>query len=185
MSDGKGETKPDGRAGKLAAATLVPIEKGIRGFLISLAAVLGLHWPRKKNRGVASTDVGTQLAHERTDLAVERSYLASERTLMGWIRTALSMISFGFTLGKLGQAMQEVTVKGVFGRTSNVSVESMAYFLVVLGTTALLAASLQHIVRVREFMELGLSPKFSIPVAVATLLIFVGGFAMTALVLEL
>ena len=158
---------------------------GIAGFLAGLAAMLGLRWTIKKKRGAVATDVSTQLAHERTDLAVERSYLASERTLMGWIRTGLSMISFGFTLGKLGEAMQDVTVNGVFRRTSIVSIDGMAYFLVVLGTLAVLAACIQHLVRVREFMSMGLIPKFSIPVVVAGLLFLVGTFALSALVLGL
>ena len=47
------------------------------------------------------------LAQERTDLSVARTMMAADRTLMAWTRTALSMISFGFTIYKFMQYMQE------------------------------------------------------------------------------
>ena len=42
--------------------------------------------------------VAQNLANE---LARERNREAAERTLMAWIRTALSLIGFGFGIGKL------------------------------------------------------------------------------------
>ena len=42
--------------------------------------------------------VAPNLANE---LARERNREAAERTLMAWIRTALSLIGFGFGIGKL------------------------------------------------------------------------------------
>jgi putative membrane protein len=130
-------------------------------------------------------DVGTQLAHERTDLAVNRSSLAAERTLMAWIRTALSMISFGFTIGKLGQVMHEVEVKGLFGGIRIVGVRRIGYFLVILGTVALLGAALQHWRRMREFRALGLRHQFSITFIVALVLVIIGALALTSLVTAL
>jgi putative membrane protein len=55
--------------------------------------------------GARPGDVATTPVHQRTDLAMERNYLAADRTLMAWMRTSLSMISFGFTIGKLRQVM--------------------------------------------------------------------------------
>ena len=40
-------------------------------------------------------------------LALDRTRMAAERTLMAWVRTALSMISFGFTMYKFLQVLQE------------------------------------------------------------------------------
>src|SRR5262245_7893221 len=42
-----------------------------------------------------------------TDLAYERTALAESRTLMAWIRTAISMISFGFTIYKFFNEMNQ------------------------------------------------------------------------------
>lgn len=130
-------------------------------------------------------DVATRLAHQRTDLAIDRSYLAADRTLMAWIRTALSMISFGFTIGKLGQVMGSVEVKGALGHTRMMSVESIAYFLVVLGTGALLMAAIQHRIRMRELYGMGLRRQISLSFWVALVLIAVGGFALSSLVMAL
>ena len=133
----------------------------------------------------AKRDVGTALAHERTDLATARSYMAAERTLMAWIRTALSMISFGFTIGKLGQALKEIGVTGPLGMTHQISIRSIAYFLVVLGTVALMGAAIQHWRRMREYWALGLPRRFSIALFVALALVLGGVSAFTALVLSL
>jgi putative membrane protein len=150
-----------------------------------IAAVLGFASAEGVAPGADTMDVSTRLARQRTDLALERNYLADERTLMGWIRTALSMISFGFTIGKLGQALQEVEVRGLGGRAHTISVQSIAYFLVVLGCLSLLAATVQFRIRANELQAMGYRRKFSIAVMVAVLLTIVGGFAITALVTEL
>jgi putative membrane protein len=130
-------------------------------------------------------DVGTQLAHQRTDMAMDRNYLAGERTLMAWIRTSLSMISFGFTIGKLGKVLQDIEYKGLLGNTRLVSTQTLAYSLVVLGTVALLAAALQHWRRVRDLRAMGLGHQFSITFIVALFLAAVGGFALSSLVMAL
>lgn len=138
-----------------------------------------------KGGGPNGADAGTRLAHERTDLAVERNYLAADRTLMAWIRTALSMISFGFTIGKLGQTLRDVEMKGIFRGPRMVSVESLAYFLVVLGTVALSVAILQYLNRVAEYTAMGLQRRFSVSVFVGLILVLLGAFALTALVIQL
>ena len=65
-------------------------------------------------------DRSTQLAEMRTTLGQERTFLAFERSLMAWLRTSLSMISFGFTLAKFFQYLEEQRggqIVGRFGRT--------------------------------------------------------------------
>ncbi len=135
--------------------------------------------------GERTADIGTQLARERTNLAMDRNFMAAERTLMAWIRTALSMISFGFTIGKLGQVMHEVQVRRLLGGTAVVGVRRVGYFLVVLGSTALLAASVQHWRRMHALRDMGLRHKFSITFIVALVLVIIGGFALTSLVMAL
>jgi putative membrane protein len=120
-----------------------------------------------------------------TRLAIERSYLAADRTLMAWIRTALSMIGFGFTIGKLGQTVSEVQWSGGLRGPRMVSVEGLAYFLVILGTSALLAALLQYLTSVGEYAEMGVRHRLSISFVVGVTLVAVGAFAFSALVLQL
>jgi len=124
----------------------------------------------------------TNMAHERTDLAVLRSYMAAERTLMAWIRTTLSMISFGFTLAKLGQAMHDIEIKKLLGGVQVVGVRRIGYFLVVLGTVALLGATIQYWRELRELRSLGLTRRLSISLIVAAVLILLGGLAFTSLI---
>ena len=154
-------------------------------FLVRIATLARFGTTAAPMQVAASSDVGTALAQERTGLAIDRSYLAAERTLMAWIRTALSMISFGFTIGKIGQILSDVTIKGVMGRSHNVSIQELAFLLVILGTLALLGASLQHWHRIRELRSLGLGRELSITFWVALLLTAIGGFALTALSLSL
>jgi putative membrane protein len=128
----------------------------------------------------------TDQVDTNTRLAAERSYMAAERTLMAWIRTALSMISFGFTIGKLGQTVETIEVKGVVFREARmVSIESVAYLLVILGTVALLGAILQYILNTAEYATMGLRRRFSIAFLVGMVLVLVGGFALTSLVMRL
>lgn len=140
----------------------------------------------KSNEKVKSADVGTELAHERTDMALSRSYLAIERTLMAWIRTSLSMISFGFTIGKLGQVLKDLQIKGPKGGIiRTVSAEEIAHFLVVLGTAALIGAAVQHRIQLRELYASGLQRRLSIAFIVSIVLSVLGGFALASLILAL
>ena len=158
----------------------------IRKILTGLVYALGFGKDRIKDSGVDVSVSTTFLAHQRTDLAMDRSYLAAERTLMAWIRTSLSMISFGFTIGKLGQVMEDVQIKGIMGvMRRTVSVEAIAYFLVILGTVALIGAAIQYRNRVRELCAMGMSRQFSIAFIIAILLAAVGAFALSSLVLAL
>ena len=94
------------------------------------------------------------------------------------------MISFGFTIGKIGNILQDIELKGL-RNARTMSTQTLAYFLVVLGTVALLAAAVQHWHRVRNLRAMGLSHKFSITFIVALLLAAVGGFALTSLVMAI
>jgi uncharacterized membrane protein YidH (DUF202 family) len=47
------------------------------------------------------------MSDDATSLAVSRTMLAHDRTLMAWVRTATSMISFGFTIYKFFQFLED------------------------------------------------------------------------------
>jgi len=158
-------------------------EGGVRRILAGFAAALGIGASRIRKPGADTTDTSTLLAHERTSLAMDRTYWAAERTLMGWIRTALSMISFGFTIGKLGQTLKDIQVKGL-GGMHMIGIDSIAYFLVILGTGALMAAAVQYSRRVHELCEQGLRRQPSIAFWVALVLSLMGLVAFSTLALN-
>ena len=175
------EEKKD--SGKEASET-VPVKRGIRDTLDGFLAVLGV---RERNKAKATdgiSDVGTTLAHKRTDMAMDRTYWAAQRTLMGWIRTSLSMISFGFTIGKIGNSLQDIEVAGLRGK-SMIGVESIAYALVIMGTMALLGAALQYRSRVNVLFKQGLPYQLSIEFVIALVICVMGFFAFGTLVMKI
>src|ERR1700755_3623923 len=133
--------------------------------------------------GTERKDRGTILAEERTDLAVERSAMAAERTLMAWIRTALSMISFGFTIGKLADAIDQANLALMFGRTTDIS--GVANYLVILGTLALVIAAVQYKLEMAMLVRRSLPPRSSLAFYIAVCLSLLGLFAFTDLVTRL
>lgn len=54
-------------------------------------------------------ELRNKLAEDRTELGFGRTILALERTMMAWIRTDLSLITFGFTLFKFLETMQQAS----------------------------------------------------------------------------
>ena len=117
-----------------------------------------------------------------TDLVLQRTAMAAERPLMAWIRTALAMISFGFTIGKLGQALASLKVH-VFGRERDL--DDVAYYLVVTGTLALVVAMIQNRIEVAALVRHGLKRRPSVAFVVALLLSLFGIVAFTDLVTQL
>ena len=128
-------------------------------------------------------DRSKRLADTGTELALERTLMASERTLMAWVRTSLALISFGFTLGKLGDALQAAQVTLWRNRTSDVM--GVAYYLVALGTVALVLAAVQNRVEVRALSRQGLARRPSLAFVMAILLSLLGLFVFTDLVTQL
>lgn len=74
-------------------------------------------------------------------LAIDRSRLASERTLMAWVRTALSMITFGFTLYKFLQFVQEESRVPL---PHPQAPRNLALTLIGIGIFVLIVAGIQH-----------------------------------------
>ena len=89
-----------------------------------------------------AADIATRLAHDRTDVAMTRTRMAAERTLMAWIRTSLSMISFGFTILKFFEYLQES--QGPLGQFHGDRARHLGLVLVILGTLILIPAIFQN-----------------------------------------
>jgi inner membrane protein YidH len=131
---------------------------------------------------VTLKDQGTLLAEERTDRALDRTVMAAERTLMAWIRTALSMIGFGFTIYKFFQYLPEQLASGMVRRPN--APRNLGMTLIILGTLALLAASLEH----RHFLnEVGVTKNrhiWSITFIVAILVVLIGAISFYGVLLR-
>jgi len=130
-----------------------------------------------------ATTYAAPVGATRTDLALARSAMAAERTLMAWIRTSLAMISFGFTLGKVGDAVRVARVELMFGRTADVA--GVAYYLVTLGTLALILAAVQYRIELASLGIRSLKRRSSLAFVIAVLLSLLGGFALIDLVTAL
>ena len=83
----------------------------------------------------------TTMAADRTRWAADRTFWADDRTLIAWIRTSLSLIGFGFGIGraleyieKLGRKVDRLYSAQVFGGG-----------FIFLGVLALIAAVIQHV----------------------------------------
>ena len=71
------------------------------------------------------------MAQNEPDLGAMRTMMAADRTLMAWIRTSLSMLTFGYTIYRILQEVQDVAqVRGATPRSAGM-------FLTVTGTVAL------------------------------------------------
>jgi putative membrane protein len=115
------------------------------------------------------------------ELAKERNREAAERTLMAWIRTALSLIGFGFGIGKLSAYLDEAGL-----HTSRDPAHMSLVFglsFIVVGIFGLLAAIVQH----ARIMNRLSRPDFAynamrpIAMTVASMLILIGIFGLVAI----
>ena len=119
-------------------------------------------------------DIGltaNQLAVDRTELGFGRTIMALERTLMAWIRTSLSLISFGFTIFKFLEAMQDASGSG----TRPNAPRNLGLFMILLGMGVLVLAIFQFTrarKEVQAFSER--KPQFSISLIGAVGVLIVG-----------
>src|SRR5215471_9844016 len=77
------------------------------------------------------------------ELAKERNREAAERTLMAWIRTALSLIGFGFGIGKLDAYLRGAGLHTRFDLPHSTLIFGSSF--IVVGVLGLLAAIVQHV----------------------------------------
>jgi len=130
-------------------------------------------------------DHAGQTTDRNTQLALRRSFLAAERTLMAWIRTSISMIGFGFTLAKLFESLaaSNVMIRGPAGRVW--TAVGVGMVLVSLGTFALVVAVFDHYRELKHLHAVGLGARFSLTMAVASVLAILGLMAFVSLLVYL
>ena len=119
-------------------------------------------------------EITTKLSQQRTGLSIERTMMAADRTLMAWTRTSLSMISFGFTVYKAMQYLQEegsAIIKNPNGP------RNFGTALIILGIVSLLIACIQHWQFQKRIDSSG-KPHFSLTFIVAGFIAAVGFLAL-------
>jgi putative membrane protein len=115
------------------------------------------------------------------ELARERNREAAERTLMAWIRTALSLIGFGFGIGKLDAYLQGAGLHTRFDLPHSSLIFGSSF--IVLGILGLLAAIVQHSRVLKRLSRPDFAYDAMRPIAmtVAALLMLVGAFGLIAI----
>ncbi|HXT80367.1 MAG TPA: DUF202 domain-containing protein [Acetobacteraceae bacterium] len=122
--------------------------------------------------------IGSSLTNE---LARERNREAAERTLMAWIRTALSLIGFGFGIGKLDAYLHEADLHTQFDLPHSTLIFGASF--IVVGILGLLAAIVQHARVLKRLSRPDFAYDAMRPVAmtVAVLLMLIGVFGLIAI----
>jgi len=118
---------------------------------------------------------------DSNELAVERTVMAAERALMSWTRTSISLISFGFTIYKFLQYMQE---EGKMVISDKNGPRNFGLALILIGVLALLAASFQYQQLQKEVRPAKKYP-LSLSVAVAWSIIALGAFALMNILFQM
>jgi putative membrane protein len=124
----------------------------------------------------------TPTAHNiANELAKERNREAAERTLMAWIRTALSLIGFGFGIGKLAAYMEAAGLHTRFDLPHSSLIFGASF--IVVGILGLLAAIVQHARILKRLSRPDFAYNAMRPIAmtVAALLMLIGLFGLIAI----
>ena len=122
-------------------------------------------------------------ANTSTELARERSREAADRTLLAWIRTALSLIGFGFGIGKFYDYMQTAGIQRELDPIRSTLIFGAGF--IVLGVLGLAAAVIQHarLLRRLDEAEYVYAPPLPLGMIMAMLLLLIGVFGLVAVFL--
>jgi putative membrane protein len=126
---------------------------------------------------VAEASAPESSGSSSTLLAAERTRLAHDRTLMAWIRTSISLISFGFTIYKFFQYMQE---KGTAASDRLLGPREFALLMISIGIVALALASWQHRRDMKALRALYPEVPYSLATVLAGLISILGVVALLA-----
>ena len=115
------------------------------------------------------------------ELARERNREAAERTLMAWIRTALSLIGFGFGIGKLAAYLDAAGLHPAHDPAHTSLIFGTSFILV--GILGLMAAIVQHARVLKRLSQPDFAYNAMRPIAmtVAALLMLIGVFGLFAI----
>jgi inner membrane protein YidH len=134
--------------------------------------------PKTGNPPMTDKPVASNIANE---LARERNREAAERTLMAWIRTALSLIGFGFGIGKLAAYLDTAGLHPAHDPPHTSLIFGTSF--IVVGIFGLLAAIVQHARVLKRLSQPDFAYNAMRPIAmtVAVLLMLIGVFGLFAI----
>lgn len=115
-----------------------------------------------------------------TLLAIDRTRLAHDRTLMAWVRTSTSLISFGFTIYKFFQYLQQQQPGAP--REGPIGPRQYATLMIIIGIVALFFATLQHRRDMRTLRAHHPDVPYSLATVLAGLISILGIIALLAVV---
>lgn len=118
-----------------------------------------------------------------TELARERSREAARRTLMAWVRTSLTLIGFGFGLGKFHGYLQTAGLREKIDPIHSTLIFGLSF--IVLAIVGLSAAVFQHwrVMRQLEGGQFVYAPSWPLETITAVLLFVMGLFGLIELVI--
>jgi len=109
-----------------------------------------------------------------TKLALDRTLMAADRSLMAWVRTSLSMISFGFTIYKILDAVRQDAVREAHRFNTP---RDVGLFLTGLGTVAMLMGTFEFWLRFKELRAEGMTPVLQ-PTFIMAIIMSITGLLM-------
>ena len=126
-------------------------------------------------------DDKSTVANIANELAKERNREAADRTLMAWIRTALSLIGFGFGIGKLASYLNAAGLH-TSADPAHTTLTFGASFIVV-GLLGLSAAVVQHARILSRLSQPDFAYRAMRPIAmtVSIMLLLIGVFGLVAI----
>jgi putative membrane protein len=138
-------------------------------------------------------DRGTDLSARRTGLAFQRTRMAADRTVMAVIRTSLSLISFGFTIYKVIEGIQE----GEGGPIHDQAARNIGVTLILIGIVTLIGGIVYQLRFMNQLRAQRVALEgqgsihaespfpFSFNLVLAVLLLLVGIFAILSILFRL
>ena len=110
------------------------------------------------------------------ELAFVRTRVSFEQALMAWIRTCVSLYSFGFSMTKFFDYMEEKDGASEISQGP----QRLGVALIVLGLVAILLAMVEHVYMLRELKKEGMPiiRRHSLPFGTAAALLIIGVLAL-------
>ena len=121
-------------------------------------------------------DVADNISPDQFELALQRTFLAHERTLMAWIRTAASLITFGFTLFKFFQYLDEKDPARA--RRHVLGARGFGIIMIAIGVVTLVLATWQHGRNMQRLRIQYPEAPFSLAYVIAALISVLGVLAL-------